>query len=110
MSLVEGRSLAIAGRLHPVDIALEAGSLTALIGPNGSGKTSLLHALAQIGSATGQVHIDGENLRETGAARRSKLLSFLPASRHLPWPIRAGGLIALAGADAGAIDALIRQL
>ena len=59
MSLLDTEGLALAGRLEPTSLALEAGTLACLIGPNGSGKTSLLHAIAGIGSPKGEVRIDG---------------------------------------------------
>ena len=37
--------IAIAGRLSPTNLMVEAGQLVAVIGPNGGGKTSLLRAL-----------------------------------------------------------------
>jgi manganese transport system ATP-binding protein len=47
---VEARGLRLSrgGRiaLRPADFVLPAGKLTALIGPNGSGKTTILHAIA----------------------------------------------------------------
>jgi iron complex transport system ATP-binding protein len=110
MSLVEARGLEIAGRLHPTDLTVEAGSLTALVGPNGSGKTSLLHALARIGRAGGNVRIAGEDLRRVAATRRARLLAFLPASRDLPWPIAARELIALSGAEPQAIENVVQRL
>ena len=110
MSLVEAHGLEIAGRLQPTELAVAAGSLTALVGPNGSGKTSLLHALARIGQPGGTVQIAGEQVDRAGAARRARLLSFLPASRDLPWPIAARELIALSGAQAPAIERMVERL
>ena len=52
--LLEARGLSLPGRLHDVAIDLAAGELVCLVGPNGSGKTSLLHALAGIGGAVGR--------------------------------------------------------
>jgi iron complex transport system ATP-binding protein len=110
MSLVEANGLAIAGRLQPTQLSVEAGSLTALIGPNGSGKTSLLHALARIGQASGSVSVAGEDIAGAAAARRARLLAFLPASRDLPWPIAARELIALSGAEPSAVDQVVERL
>ncbi len=110
MSLVQAEGLALPGRLHQTDLQLTAGSLTALIGPNGGGKTSLLHALARIGEPAGRVSIAGRDADALGPSERVRLLAFLPASRDLPWPISAGDVIALSGADqreiAGVIDRL----
>ena len=87
--LLKARGVAIDGRLGPTDLDVPAGSMVALIGPNGSGKTSLLRALAGVEMSGGSVAIDGEELMSAPPARRSQLLTFLPASRDLVWPIRA---------------------
>ena len=96
--LVQARGLALPGRLHETALNLSAGQLTCLVGPNGSGKTSLLHALARIGAPQGEVWIDGTAARSTGPAQRIRLLGFLPASRELRWPLPARDLILLGGA------------
>jgi iron complex transport system ATP-binding protein len=98
MSVMRAVGLTLAGRLHPIDLTLEAGTLTALVGPNGSGKTSLLHALARIGKPGGAVRIGDRDVDRTAPAQRSRLVGFLPASRDLPWAISARDLIALSGA------------
>jgi iron complex transport system ATP-binding protein len=97
-ALVEARGLALPGRLEQTPLALSAGELTCLVGPNGSGKTSLLHALAGIGGPQGEVTIDGIALRSAGPAQRVRLAAFLPATRELRWPLHARDLILLGGA------------
>jgi iron complex transport system ATP-binding protein len=96
-ALVEARGLGLAGRLFAVSIELAAGELVCLVGPNGSGKTSLLHAIAGIGRPSGQVRIDGVDPWHSVAAERIRLLTFLPASRDIGWPLVARDLIALGG-------------
>ena len=110
MSLVTARGLAITGRLARTDLRLDAGTLTCLIGPNGSGKTSLLHALAAIGEARGEVRVGDADVRTAAAAARPRTLAYLPASRELKWPLKARDLIALGGADAGQIEEAMQQL
>jgi iron complex transport system ATP-binding protein len=95
MTLLSARDLAIPGRLHPTGLDVHAGELVALVGPNGGGKTSLLRALARIEGAGGIVAIDGEDIDDAPMARRRRLLSFLPASRDVTWPISARDVIRL---------------
>jgi iron complex transport system ATP-binding protein len=107
--LVEASGLALPGRLRPTSLSLEAGELVCLIGPNGSGKTSLLHALAGIGSPEGGVRIAGEEPRGLHPHRLQRLLTFLPASRDIKWPLIASDLIAL-GLPPGTGDAAVARL
>ena len=97
--VLDARGLSLPGRLHDVSLTLATGELACLVGPNGSGKTSLLHAVAGIGRPTGEVRIDGLAPRTLAPAQRSRLLAYLPATRELRWPLRARDLIRLGGAS-----------
>jgi iron complex transport system ATP-binding protein len=110
--LLEATSLGLSGRLEPTDLAVGGGQLIAVIGPNGSGKTSLLRALADVERTSGEVRIDGEQLEEAGPSRRPYLVTYLPASRDLTWPIAAQDVIALGlpRPDQGRVDELIQLL
>jgi iron complex transport system ATP-binding protein len=93
--------LALPGRLAGASLSLASGELVCLVGPNGSGKTSLLHALAGIGHPSGTVTMDGIDPRRLGPARRPDFLTYLPATRDVHWPLLARDLIALGGGEAG---------
>ena len=93
--LLEARGVALAGRLEPTDLLCSDGETVAVIGPNGAGKTSLLRALAGIELRHGSVSIAGEGVTKAPPARRMRLLSFLPATRSLVWPISARDVISL---------------
>ena len=111
--LLEARDLSIAGRLEPSSIGAGTGELICLVGPNGSGKTSLLHAIAGIGSPTGIVSIGGRDPRRCGLEERKRLLSYLPATREIAWPLAARDLIALGlpgGKGKAEIDRIIADL
>ena len=94
---LEAKNLFIAGRLQLTGLAIEAPQLVCLVGPNGSGKTSLLHALAGIGKPEGEVRIDGAPLSAVPAIRRREI-AWLPASRDIAWPLLGRDLVALSGA------------
>ena len=95
-ALVTAWDLAITGRLAPTSLEIQAGQLVGLIGPNGSGKTSLLHALAGIPPALGVVTIAGIDPRGLHPDRRQRLFTFLSASRDIAWPLTARDFIDLA--------------
>ena len=99
MSLLVATGLRIPRRLEQTSVTIEAGTLTCLIGPNGSGKTSLLHAIAGIGSPEGRVRIDGIDPGRLGPPGRQRLLTYLPASRDVKWPLIVRDLIRLGGGD-----------
>jgi iron complex transport system ATP-binding protein len=93
--VLKAQQVAIDGRLSPTDLEIDAGQLVAVVGPNGAGKTSLLRALAGIELDGGWVSIHGEDIASASPTRRMRLLSFLPATRALVWPISARDVIGL---------------
>jgi putative ABC transport system ATP-binding protein len=76
--------------LRDVSLEAPAGTVTAVVGPAGSGKTSLLHLLAGLDRPTsGTVALDGRTLRglddiELTRLRRDAIGLLLPAASVLP--------------------------
>jgi putative ABC transport system ATP-binding protein len=76
--------------LRDVSLAAPAGAVTAVVGPAGAGKTSLLHILAGLDRPTaGTVVLDGRPLRglddiELTRLRRDRIGLLLPAASVLP--------------------------
>jgi putative ABC transport system ATP-binding protein len=76
--------------LRDVSLEAPAGAVTAVVGPAGSGKTSLLHLLAGLDRPTaGTVTLDGRQLRglddiELTRLRRDRIGLLLPAASILP--------------------------
>jgi putative ABC transport system ATP-binding protein len=76
--------------LRDVSLEAPAGAVTAVVGPAGSGKTSLLHLLAGLDRPTaGSVVLDGRGLRglddiELTRLRRDRIGLLLPAASVLP--------------------------
>ena len=68
--------------LQDADATLCKGTLTALVGRNGAGKSSLLRILAAINSPTaGQVVVNNRPLHNIPAEERAKLISFVSTQR-----------------------------
>lgn len=111
--LLVARNVALANRLLPTDFTLDRGELACLIGPNGSGKTSLLHALAGIGAPSGEVTIDGKDPGALHPDARRRLFAFLPASRDISWPLSAAAVVALglpSEAESAEVDQTLSDL
>jgi len=109
--ILHASGLSLPGRLTEASLDIAGGELVGLVGPNGSGKTSLLHALAGIGRPSGTVLLDGVDPRTLSPAQRPAWLTYLPASRDVAWPLLARDLIALGGGGSSVagldLDALL---
>ncbi|AZC27138.1 hypothetical protein C4K39_5496 [Pseudomonas sessilinigenes] len=67
--------------LDTVDLpALQAGSVTALIGPNAAGKSTLLRGIAGLHKTSGQVLLDGTDLARLPQVERARYIVYLPQS------------------------------
>lgn len=55
-----------------------AGRITALVGPNAAGKSTLMLALAGLIRATGSVRLGPQNILDLAAAERANVVTFMP--------------------------------
>ena len=80
--------------LREVSFTVPKGSLTALIGPNGCGKTTLLRAAArQLPLLAGEILLDGRPVSAYGRTEFARKAAFMPQVRSVP-AITAGALVA----------------
>lgn len=59
---------------------LEKGTMTALIGPNATGKTTFLKALAGLKSARGSICLDGKELLAANIEQYAQAIAYMPQS------------------------------
>lgn len=92
--------------VHEVDLVVPERSWFGLIGANGSGKTSLLRAIAgRLPIASGRCMIDGLDLSSERGAR-ARRFGFAPPADRLPDSMRVDNCLQLAGGTRD--DALTR--
>jgi len=82
--------------LHGIGLHAAGGEVIGLIGPNGSGKTTALLALAGlIETSAGQVRLDGEPLHNLPPDARARWLGYLDQSPVVHWPMAVERVVAL---------------
>jgi iron complex transport system ATP-binding protein len=69
--------------------AIPPGSLLGLLGPNASGKSTLLRAIAGLSASTGRIELNGKDLVQTQLAARAGLIGYLPQALPPSTPLIA---------------------
>lgn len=68
-----------------LDLGIEAGTVTTIIGPNGCGKSTLLRALGRLLKPQGgEVLLDGKRIDRIPTREVAKVLGVLPRRPPLP--------------------------
>ena len=72
--------------LQDVNFDLRSGRITAILGPNGVGKTTLLSlTLGWLAAWTGEITLSGAPLNTIPQRERGRLMAFVPQSEHTPF-------------------------
>ena len=71
--------------LHNINLKLEPGKVTVLVGPNGCGKSTLLKALVRLNPhSSGEISIGGRAIAEFDSAGLAREIAYLPQTRNVP--------------------------
>ncbi len=72
--------------LQELSLEIPAGSLTAILGPNGGGKTTLLHVLlGLLAPQRGTLYIAGQPPSHYSRRALSQLIGLVPQNEHIPF-------------------------
>jgi len=89
-----GASYGTTRALDGLDAKIRRGELVALLGENGSGKSTFLKVLARIvAPGAGEVLLDGRPLAAVGRRESARRIAYLPQSLDLVFPIRCLDLV-----------------
>ena len=74
--------------LHDITVELNGPKFVSILGPNGVGKSTLIHCINKILSPTrGAVFIDGEDVKEKNLKDLAKIIGYVPYSANDTFPL-----------------------
>lgn len=83
--LMQLNAVAVAGRLGPIDVRVNAGEIVHLVGPNGAGKSTLLSRMAGLSDGAGEIRFQGEPLQAWSAASLASRRAYLAQQQTPPF-------------------------
>ncbi len=106
MIWADGIQVRLGGKtiLHDAHFHAAAGHVTAIVGPNGSGKTTLLRALTGEIASTGDMVLNGMDIRRARAWELAAIRAVLPQATPMAFPFTAVEVVRL-GLSSGILAA-----
>ena len=95
--------------LGPVELHVPSSAVTALVGPNGGGKTTLLRAICGLVQPSGgTVEVEGQAVSSLAAVQRARRIAFVPQRPAVPAGLSVREVVELGrlrlGASGAAVD------
>jgi iron complex transport system ATP-binding protein len=90
--------------VHNLSLNVSGGEVLGLIGPNGSGKTTVLRALAGLrqpsprrstGAVCGTAYLDDRDVHRLSSAERARGIGLVPQGETYAWPLTVGEVVLL---------------
>ena len=99
MPVVSASSLSVSLSGQPIikeiEFSVGEGSFTGVLGPNGSGKTTAMRALAGLIPYTGSLSVEGKEVSAWSARALAKRLAFVRQSHSIPFDFKVEELVLL---------------
>ncbi|MER8885107.1 heme ABC transporter ATP-binding protein [Mesorhizobium sp. M0145] len=108
--MIEARDVSVAiggkGIVANVDFEARPGEIAAIVGPNGSGKTTFLRALSGDLGYSGEVTVNGRNLSAMKPVEAATVRAVLPQATTLSFPFTVREIVrlGLVGGRSGALS------
>ncbi len=82
--------------LNGISLEVRKGEIVAIIGPNGSGKTTMMRAMCRVLKPSGgRVLLDGRDIREFHARRVAQIISWVSQNNRLAWPFTVHQVVSM---------------